>query len=202
MLGHNNMENKTEKTKYDMQLFMKIAALITFLIFIYHAIAPVFNLLEPSQNTIYWFLLTLLALIFPYIREITFKDFSVLFREMKESKQMLLTAKNQLEESRLRFDKTREELILGYFEYLRSLPEEKQIEKKIHLTKLYLEGMSLSEHELMDMLNSVPSIKCEVKEKITANTIKVIEQFQKDFGLIPDGVFGYQTYTKLLELTR
>ena len=98
--------------------------------------------------------------------------------------------------------KTREELILGYFEYLRSLPKEKQIEKKIYLTKLYLEGMSLSEHDLMNMLNSVPGIKIEITERITDNTIKAIEQFQKDFGLIPDGVFGYQTYARLLELTR
>lgn len=185
-----------------MQLFMKIAAFVAFLIFLYHGIAPMVDLPEPSDNTIYWFLLILVALIFPYIREISYKNFSLLFREIKESKEMLLTAKNQLDEARLRFDKTREELILGYFEYLKSLPKEKQIEKKIYLTKLYIEGISLPEHELINMLNSVSSIKIEVTDRITDGTIKAIERFQKDFGLISDGIFGYQTYAKLLELKR
>ena len=130
------MEDKAKQPKFNLQLFMKIAALIAFLIFLYHLIAPMVNLSVPSENTIYWFLLILIALIFPYIREITFKDFSLLFREMKESKQILLTAKNQLDEARLRFDKTREELILGYFEYLKSLPKEKQMEKTRRLINI------------------------------------------------------------------
>jgi hypothetical protein len=181
---------------------MVLAALIAFVVFLYHVFAPVYQLPEPSDNTVYWFLLTLVALIFPYIREITFKDFTLLFREMKESKQMLITARNELEEARLRFDKTREELILGYFEYLKGLPENKRIEKKIYLSRLYLEAMSLSEHDLMAALNSIPGIDCKVTDKLTAETLKKIEQFQADFGLIPDGVFGYQTYAKLLEITR
>jgi len=196
------MERKKEKPKLNIQMLMKIAAFIAFLIFLYHAFSPTLNLPEPAENTIYWFLLTLLALIFPYIQEIKVKEFTFLFREMKESRQMLLTAKNQLDEARLRFDKTRDELVKGYYVYLNGLSEEEQEEKKIYLTKLYLEGISLSEKELMNMLNSVPSIRCDDTNEITANTLEIIEQFQKDFGLVPDGIFGYQTYGKLLELTR
>ena len=186
------------KVKFNLQVIMALAALIAFMVFLYHAFAPAYELPEPSENTVYWFLLTLVALIFPYIREITFKDFSLLFREMKKSKQMLKTAKNELEETRLRFDKTREELVIGYFEYLKSLPEDIRIEKKIYLNKLYLEGMSLSEHDLMKALNSISGIDCKVTDKLTADTLKTIEQFQTEFCLIPDGIFGYQTYGKLL----
>jgi len=204
------MEVNSGQPKKNFQILMALASLIAFLIFLYHSLGPIlYHVFSPdaelpvlSENAIYWFLLSLSALIFPYISEITFKDFHVLFKEMKASKQLLVTAKNELEEARLRFDKTREELILGYFEYLRSLPAEKQIEKKIYLTKLYLESMSLTERELMEMLNNISILKCDVSENLTADTLEAIEQFQKNFGLIPDGVFGYQTYAKLLETVK
>jgi len=195
------MEENSRKQKYVLQALMAVAALISFVVFLYHVFAPANKWPELSENAIYWFLLSLLAIIFPYISEITFKDFHVLFKEISENTQKLVTAKNQLELARFRFDKTREELILGYFKYLKSLPEEKQIERKIHLTKLYLEGMFLSERQLMEMLNNVSDVECEVAEHITVGTLKAIEQFQTNLGLIPDGVFGYQTYAKLLELT-
>ena len=200
-------------------LALMFVAFIALLMFFYQLIAPVVNLPEPSIIALYWFLLCILLFILPYvlpyIREITFKDFSILFKEIKATtqhiseankeikatKQLLSEAKNELMEARLRFDKTREELVLGYFEYLKRLPEDEQDEKKINLTKLYLEGMSLSERDLTEMLNKV-GIRCEIRDEIITETLRAIEQFQRDFGLIPDGVFGYQTYAKLLEMTR
>ncbi len=142
-----------------------------------------------------------MLLILPYIREITFKDCSILFKEIKASKKLLSEAKNELMEARLRFDKPRKELVLGYFKYLKSLPKEEQDKKKIDLTNLYLDSMSLSGHDLTEMLNEA-GIKCEIKDEIVPETLKAIEQFQQDFDLIPNGVFGYQTYAKLLEITR
>jgi hypothetical protein len=190
------------KVKLNLQVMMVLVAIIAFIVFLYHVVAPAYELPEPSDNAVYWFLLAFMALIFPYIREIKLKDFTFIFQKMEESKNMLKAAINELEEARLRFDKTREELVFGYFEYLNSLPEKKKIEKKIYLTKLYLEGMSLSEHDLMVALNSIDNIDCVVADKLTAETLKAIEQFQANNGLIPDGVFGYQTYAKLLEITR
>ena len=186
-------------------LALMFVAFIALLMFFYQLIAPVVNLPEPSIIALYWFLLCILLFILPYvlpyIREITFKDFSILFKEMKATKQLLSEAKNELMEARLRFDKTREELVLGYFEYLKSLPEDEQDKKKIELTSLYLENMLLSERDLTEMLNKV-GIRCEIRDEIITETLRAIEQFQRDFGLIPDGVFGYQTYAKLLEMTR
>ena len=195
---HNKINNRSALT-------LKFVAFIALLMFLYHLIAPTVNLPEPSINALYWFLLCtllfILPYILPYIREITFKDFSILFKEMKATKQLLSEAKNELMEARLRFDKTREELVLGYFEYLKRLPEDEQDKKKIDLTNLYLESMSLSARDLTELLNKV-GIRCEIRDEIMAETLRAIEQFQRDFGLIPDGVFGYQTYAKLLEITR
>jgi hypothetical protein len=194
---------------------LNFVAFIALLMFLYHLIAPTVNLPEPSINALYWFLLCILIFILPYIRKITFKDFSILFKEIKATtqhiseankeikatKQLLSEAKNELMEARLRFDKTREELVLGYFEYLKGLPEDEQDKKKIKLTNLYLENMSLSERDLTKMLNKVGT-RCEIRDEIMTETLRAIEQFQRDFGLISDGVFGYQTYAKLLEITR
>lgn len=182
-------------------LALLFVAFIALLMFLYHLIAPAVNLPEPSIIALYWFLLCILIFILPYIREITFKDFSIIFKEIKATKQLLSEAKNELMEARLRFDKTREELVLGYFEYLKSLPEDEQDKKKIKLTNLYLENMSLSERDLTEMLNKVDT-RCEIRDEIVTETLRAIEQFQRDFGLIPDGVFGYQSYAKLLEITR
>jgi hypothetical protein len=195
------MTEQQRENKSNLQMLMKLAALIAFMMFLYHAIAPVLGLSALSENAIYWYILALVAIIFPSINEITFKDIHVLLKDMNESKKALVMATTQLEEARLRFDKTRKELVLGYLEYLKGLPEKERTEKKINLTRLYLEGMMLSEKDLTEKLADLPGVDFSVTETLTADTMAAIERFQRMNGLIPDGIFGYQTYGKLLEIS-
>jgi hypothetical protein len=198
--------DKQEHMSRKWRLSVRLITIMAIVMFFYHLLGPTANLPVPPISALYWFLLFVALLILPhmipYIREITFKDFTILFQEIRATRQMLQEAKNELMEARLRFDKTREELVWGYFEYLKGLPEKERMTKKIGLTKRYLENMAISEAELTQLLNKIPGVRCPSAEEITPETLQAVMRFQEDFNLIPDGVFGYQTYARLLELTR
>jgi len=182
------------------QLAMAGAAIISFAVFLYHLFAPSNGWPEIPENAIYWFLITMVAMLLPYISEVTYKDLHILFNKLNKSTQQLVILNDKLELARFRFDNTREELIHGYFEYLKALPKNERIDKKLYLTRLYIQGMSISEMELTKMLAEVPGVKCKISEELTKDTLSAIEQVQIKFNLIPDGVFGFQTYAQILEL--
>lgn len=190
---------EVKSQKFDTECLLKVISVIALIILIYHLIAvPVFKINEPPQNAIYWFLLAIFSLIIPYIREITIKDFTLFFREMKDSRQQLKTAANKLEEAQLRFDRTREELVKGYAIYLENLDDEERYKKKVDLTKLYLEGMGMQPEDLAERLKEVVGIECKVTKDITPEVIDAVAKFQEKYNLVVDGIFGYQSYTKLM----
>lgn len=190
---------EVKSQKFDTECLLKVISVIALIILIYHLIAvPVFKINEPPQNAIYWFLLAIFSLIIPYIREITIKDFTLFFREMKDSRKQLKTAANKLEEAQLRFDRTREELVKGYAIYLENLDDEERYKKKVDLTKLYLEGMGMQPEDLAERLKEVVGIECKVTKDITPEVIDAVAKFQEKYNLVVDGIFGYQSYTKLM----
>lgn len=151
-------------------------------------------------ESLYWFFFALIAILLPYIRTITFKDLKIAVNDMNSVKKNIDEAKSLLQEIREKIDRPRVELIRGYSCYLETLSDEERMKKIKHLSGLYLKDMDLSIGDVKGLLKEQGCYRGEIDDRFCKEYYEALCTFQKKAGLIIDGIFGYQTYRKLLEL--
>lgn len=149
-------------------------------------------------ESLYWFFFALIAILFPYIKEITFKDLKIALNNIKDAKKSMDDAKISLEQAKEMIDPTRVELIQGYQKYLSNLPEKEKMQKVCLLSSLYLRGMNLTIEDVKSMLKDIGYYKGKLDNEFSDDYYQALYNFQKDTCLNPDGIFGYQTYRNLI----
>ena len=169
---------------------------------------------DVPEQAIYWFLMVIGAFILPYIKEITFRDLRVkLDSGLKAQKEQMEKTQQDLEKlienefaqanERVKtvdsaFGEIRDELITGYQVYLQKClqPEERRT-KVAMLNRMYLKEMGIEVTLLKEMLAKTPYFSGEINDAFTSELVKALEDFQESAGMVPDGVFGHNTFKNL-----
>lgn len=170
---------------------------------------------EPPIQSLYWFLVVIASFFLPYIKEITFQDIKLKLEEGLEKQQEAIEdTKEQLEKAikseflntyenvkrvDASFGEIRDELIEGYQVYLKTLDTDKRREKIIFLNKIYLNDLKISVATLKEQLSSAGYYKGEIDNEYKLELLESIYSFQKDEGMQPDGIFGHNSYKKLVD---
>lgn len=157
---------------------------------------------DHHEKAVLWFGLAVVAILVPYIKEITFKDLRVVIDDLKEAKKSLdaTTLTSRLLHARL--TATRNELIHGYQIYLDSLPPDQKNLKVIEMSKLYIHEMGLDIKKVKEWLAKLDYEVGAPDNEITQLYIETIRKFQQEYGLGDDGIFGYRTYDKLCQVLK
>lgn len=153
-------------------------------------VIPFFSEKKIPVESLYWFLFALVAVLFPYVKEITFKDLKIAMQGITDATKSLEDAKMSLERAKEMIDPTRIELIRGYQSYLKGLPEKERLEKVHLMTSLYSNCLRLSIENIKTKLKKQGYYKGALDNECTPEYYEAVCQFQKDTGLEPDGIFG------------
>lgn len=164
-------------------------------------VVPFFSEKKIPVESLYWFLFALVAVLFPYVKEITFKDLKIAMQGITDAKKSLEEAKISLEHAKEMIDPTRMELIRGYQSYLNGLSEKERLEKVQLMTSLYSNCLRLSIEDIKTKLNKEGYYKGKLDNEFTPEYYHAVCEFQRDTGLNPDGIFGYQSFRNLMEKT-
>jgi hypothetical protein len=151
-------------------------------------------------ESLYWFFFALVAILFPYVKSISFNKLKIVVNDMKTFKKNINEAKSLLQEIREKADRPRLELIRGYQCYLETLSDEERMTKVKRLSGLYLKDMDLNIRDVKKLLKEHGCFQGEINDRSCQEYYEGLRAFQTKNGLIVDGIFGYQTYRKLLEL--
>jgi len=151
------------------------------------------------EKALFWFGFALLAIVIPYVKEVTFKGMRVVIGEMNEASQKLDYAAIIAKTLASGISATRLELIDGYRLLLTRLPEDSRKERVIRLSKLYITEMGIKVSQVKQWLNQL-GIAIEVNEDLDDDYLDKLKNFQHDNDLVSDGIFGYQTYGKVKKL--
>lgn len=151
---------------------------------------------NPDEAVI-WFGLAVVAVLIPFIREITIKDIHLVLKDLEEAKEMLeaTTITSRLLQDRI--TKTRQELIVGYNEYLKNLSPKEKEEKVFRMSQLYIDEMGLDVLKVKKWLTELDFEIDKMDNKINTNYIEILKSFQEESGLEKDGIFGYLSYEKM-----
>lgn len=169
---------------------------------------------EPPMQSIYWFLLVVAAFFLPYIKEITFQDIKLKLEEGLEKQQEALEDTREELEAAIRknfeqaasrvdrvdreFGKIRNELIRGYQIYLAGLEPEERDERVVYLNTLYFEEMGVEVIDIKHHLKKNGFYEGEENNHYGLNLVAAIKAFQEKLGMVPDGIFGHNSYKKLV----
>lgn len=203
MSATSDSKEKNPRTKYDQftitmlrwgSIGLAIFAIIVGIISLFWD-----NILgEEPDKAVIWFGLAVIAILVPFIREITIKDIHLVLKDLEEANKKLeaTTLTSKLLHERL--TATRAELIKGYQKYIDKLEEPEKTEKIIEMSKLYINEMGLDINKIKSWFNEL-GYETNPRKNISQQYINIIKDFQsKQTGLYPDGIFGYQTYHALL----
>ncbi len=154
------------------------------------------------DKALLWFAFSLLAILMPYIREITFKDLKLVINKIDAASERLDGAAISVKELNNRLNATRDELIAGYQELLHSLPEEERKVKVLRLSQLYLKEMGIDVKTIKKWLIEVGQTITKVNENMDDEYLAALKHIQQINGLGDDGIFGYRTLNLLNELRK
>jgi putative peptidoglycan binding protein len=155
---------------------------------------------KAHDKALLWFAFALLAILIPYIREITFKDLKVVIDKINTASQNLDGAAITVKELNNRLNATRDELIDGYQELLRSLPEEERKKRVIRLSRLYLQEMGMDVTTVKKWLIEVGYPITNLDETMDDEYLTALRSTQQANCLGDDGIFGYRTLNLLNQL--
>lgn len=152
---------------------------------------------EEPDKAVIWFGLAVVAILVPFIREITIKDIHLVLKDLEEAKNKLeaTALTSQLLQDRL--TATRAELIKGYQKYIDDLDEPEKTRKIVEMSRLYINEMGLDIDKIKAWFAKL-GYQTKSDQNISQQYISIIKAFQVKHNLDPDGIFGYQTYHKLL----
>ena len=155
---------------------------------------------QSHDKALLWFAFALLAILIPYIREITFKDLTVVIDKISSASQSLDDASLTLKELNYRLNTTRDELIDGYQELLHRLPENERKERVIKLSRLYIQEMGIDVSTVKKWLIEVGQPIAIINESMDDEYFNALKNIQQENGLGDDGIFGYRTLNLLNKL--
>ena len=166
---------------------------------------------EPPMQSLYWFLLVIAAFFLPYIKEIAFHDIKLTLNKGLEEQRELLEEKIEQEfrggyekvrQVDAEFGEIRDELISGYQQYLQHLvtDESERLEKSRMLTTLYLNELEVEVRALKQLLTETGFYTHTIDEAYDVHLYEALKAFQASQGMVPDGVFGHNSYRNLLAL--
>ncbi len=204
-------QNSNDKLKTLFKRLPYLLALIGFFMFFYTIFGK-----EPPLQSLYWFLVIIAAFFLPYIKEITFQDIKLKLEEGLEKQQEVIEqTKEELQEviknefdsaydkvKRVddNFGEIRDELIKGYQIYLNMLTEEERSNKIIVLNTIYLKDFNITIATLKEKLAIAGFYKGKINDQYENDLLNAIKAFQKSQGMISDGIFGHNSYKKLIKL--
>jgi hypothetical protein len=155
---------------------------------------------KAHDKALLWFAFALLAILIPYIREITFKDLKVVIDKINTASQNLDGAAITVKELNNRLNATRDELIDGYQELLRSLPKDEHNKRVIKLSRLYLQEMGMNVTTVKKWLIEAGYPITNLDESMDDEYLSALRSTQQANGLGDDGIFGYRTLNLLNQL--
>lgn len=175
------------------------------LIAVFIGLSAVFNVQYVSKEhdkALLWFGYALLAILFPYVKEITFKDLKVVISDIRKASDKIEGAAITAKDLANNLSETKNELINGYQELLRLLPEEKRKERVRSLSALYLKELGISVLSVKKWLIEIGKPIKNLNDEMDDNYLSVLREFQKENNLGDDGIFGYRTLNVLLRLRK
>ncbi|MBV6449091.1 peptidoglycan-binding protein [Nitrosomonas sp.] len=155
---------------------------------------------ETHDKALLWFGFALLAILIPYIREITFKDLKVVIDQISSASHTLDNAAITVKELNNRLTATRDELIDGYQELLHRLPEDQRKQRVIKLSRLYMQEMGMDVMTVKKWLIEVGQPITRLDEAMDDEYLNALRSVQRTNGLGDDGIFGYRTLNLLNQL--
>lgn len=168
-------------------------------------LSAVFNVQYVSKEhdkALLWFGYALVAILFPYIKVITFKDLNIVIDDIKAASRQIEGAAITAKDLANNLSETKNELINGYQELLRLLPEEKRNERVRRLSVLYLRELGVTVLSVKKWLVEIGKPVKNLNDEMDDNYISVLREFQKENNLGDDGIFGYRTLNVLLRLRK
>jgi hypothetical protein len=192
------MEEKSSKTRILEYISYGLAAIAVAV-----GLSSVFNLQcisKEHDKALLWFGFALLAILIPYVKEVTFKDLKVVIEKIDQASRRLDGAAITAEELSNRLNATRDELINGYQQLLRSLPEDERKERVIRLSKLYMSEMGIKVSTIKRWLIEIGKPIKHMNEELDDDYLYALRELQKANGLGDDGIFGYRTLNLLIKL--
>ena len=175
------------------------------LIAVFIGLSAVFNVQYVSKEhdkALLWFGYALLAILFPYVKEITFKDLKVVISDIRKASDKIEGAAITAKDLANNLSETKNELINGYQELLRLLPEEKRKERVRSLSALYLKELGISVLSVKKWLIEIGKPIKNLNDEMDDNYLSVLREFQKENNLGDDGIFGYRTLNVMLRLRK
>lgn len=157
---------------------------------------------EEPDKAVIWFGLAVIAILIPFVREITIKDIHVVLKDLKHAKESLDATNLTSRQLHARLTATRHELINGYQIYLNSLSPKEKEEKTIQMSELYIEEMGLKVSKIKTWLDELGFQTGPIDDNITPEYINGVIAFQKKYNLGSDGIFGYRTYDKICQVKK
>ena len=157
---------------------------------------------KSHDKALLWFAFALLAILIPYIREITFKDLKVVIDKINSASQNMDGAAISVKELNNRLNATRDELIDGYQELLRSLPENERKSRVVRLSRLYLQEMGMDVTTVKKWMIEVGHPIANLDETMDDAYLTVLRNIQQANGLGDDGIFGYRTLNLFNQLRK
>lgn len=194
-----------EKEKFSLKFLRygsSALAIFAFIVGVLTLIKGVDIFVEKHEKAVIWFGLAVVAVLIPYIKEITIKDLKVVIQDLKEAKQSLDATNLTSRQLQSRLTATRSELINGYQIYLQKLPPEKKDQKIIEMSRLYIEEMGLDIEKVKNWFKELGYQVGELDDEITQVYIDSIKNFQIKYKLGDDGIFGYRTYDKICQVIK
>ncbi len=175
------------------------------LIAVFIGLSAVFNVQYVSKEhdkALLWFGYALLAILFPYVKEITFKDLKVVISDIRKASDKIEGAAITAKDLANNLSETKNELINGYQELLRLLPEEKRKERVRSLSALYLKELGITVLSVKKWLIEIGKPVKNLNDEMDDNYLSVLREFQKENNLGDDGIFGYRTLNVMLRLRK
>jgi hypothetical protein len=175
------------------------------IIAIFIGLSAVFNVQYVSKEhdkALLWFGYALIAILFPYIKEITFKDLKVVIADIKEASEKIEGAAITAKDLAYNLSDTKNELINGYQELLRLLPEEQRKERVRRLSALYLKELGVTVLSVKKWLVDIGKPIRNLNDEMDDDYLSVLREFQKENNLGDDGIFGYRTLNVLLRVRK
>ena len=175
------------------------------IIAVFIGLSAVFNVQYVSKEhdkALFWFGYALVAILFPYIKVITFKDLNIVIDDIKEASRQIEGASITAKDLANNLSETKNELISGYQELLRLLPEEKRNERVRRLSALYLKELGVTVLSVKKWLVALGKPIKHLNDEMDDDYISVLREFQKENNLGDDGIFGYRTLHVLLQLRK
>jgi hypothetical protein len=155
---------------------------------------------DKHDNALMWFAFALLSIMIPYIKEITFRDLKIVVDKIGNASETLDGAAISVKELNNRINATRDELIDGYQELLRMLPEIERDRRVLKMSRLYLQEMGIEVETVKKWLIEVHQPISNMDSSLDEEYLKALRAIQEAHGLGNDGIFGYRTLNLINQL--